>query len=56
MEVDGSDAKNLDQTKLNDTTAHEPADTVTGSNSLKEFVRPGGTPKGPFGQINKPGD
>lgn len=56
LEVTGSTAKDVRDTSLNDVTAHETPDTVNGTNETKEYVEKGGTPSGPFGNLNKPGD
>lgn len=56
LEITGSGGKDFRDTKLNDATARETADTVNGSNDTKEYVEKGGTPKGPFGNMNKPGE
>ena len=35
--------------KLFSTEASDNKDAINGTNELKEFVKPGGKPKGPFG-------
>lgn len=37
-EPKASDAKNVEDTKMLDTTAREPAETVSATNSLKEYI------------------
>lgn len=39
--------------KLFATTASDNKDAINGTNELKEFIKSGGTPKGPFGLKGK---
>jgi len=49
-----SQAKNVDNTKMLDTEADEPKETVTGTNTNKEYVTD--TPKfGPLGATGRAG-
>lgn len=49
-----SQAKNVDDTKMLDTVAHEPADTVKDTNDMKEYVT--SSPKmGPLGATGRAG-
>lgn len=48
-------AKDVDDTKLLDTTAKEPNDTVNGTNSQKEYVAGSGKPKPPYGATGRHG-
>jgi len=48
-------AKDVDDTKLLDTTAHDPNDTVNGTNSQKEYVEKGGKPAAPYGATGRNG-
>lgn len=54
MEVSAASAKDFRDTKLNDVVAHEPADTVNGTNDTKEHIAKGGKPSGPFGNQGRP--
>lgn len=54
FEVSPSQAKDVRDTKLNDVTARETPDTVTGTNSTKEHIAKGGKPGGPYGNMGRP--